>query len=88
MHYERYRGPYLHQLTLDHLRQQPKSWPDFFYAPLRPAAAGGAAAYNVPSHTLMLCERMEENLVHFLVGLGQRMLQTDLPSLGAPPLLQ
>ena len=69
LHYERYRGPYVDQLTLHHLLQQPKAWPDFFYAPPRPQAANEAAAYNVPSHTLMLCERMEENLVHFLVRL-------------------
>ena len=79
--YERYKGPYLSQLTAEHLQQQPRPWPEFIYA-----SRTGARdmAYNVPSHTRMLWERMEENMVYFLVCCPSRCGLCKLPSVHIP----
>ena len=60
----RYKGPYLSQLSLDVIEQPPKPWPDFLVGS---SAANNQMAYNLPSHTSMLMDRLEENLVFFLV---------------------
>ena len=62
--YERYKGPYLYQLTAEHLQQPPRPWPEFMYTF---PSGSRESAYNVPAHTRMLWERMEENVVYFLV---------------------
>ena len=62
--YERYKGPFLYQLTAKHLQQLPRPWPEFMYSFTH---GSGEMAYNVPAHTRMLWERMEENMVYFLV---------------------
>lgn len=62
--YARYRGPFLHHLNTDNLRQAPKGWLEFACA-TRGEADG--VAYNLPLHVAMLCERMEENIVFYLV---------------------
>lgn len=71
MGYERYQGPYLHQLTVDDLRKTKPTWQQFFYNGT--SAAGWQDAYNVPEHLGMLQERMEENLVYYLVTSHTRL---------------
>ena len=63
----RYKGPYVSELSMDSLRQSPKPWPAFFMG-----EHGGTsrAAYNLPADTTMLLDRLEENLVFFLVRRG------------------
>lgn len=63
--YERYRGPYLHQLTVEDLRKAKPLWQEFFYN--GDSTAGWQDAYNAPEHLGMLQERMEENLIYYLV---------------------
>ena len=60
----RYKGPFASELSMDSLRQSPKPWPAFFTG-----ERGGAnrAAYSLPADTIMLLDRLEENLVFFLV---------------------
>lgn len=60
----RYKGPYVSELTMDSVRQSPKPWPAFFMG-----EHGGTsrAAYNLPADTTMLLDRLEENLVFYLV---------------------
>lgn len=62
--YARYKGPYFHQLTPEHLRQPPKAWLEFLCASKR---GSDGVAYNLPLHISMLCERMEENMIFYLV---------------------
>eukprot|EP00884_Botryococcus_braunii_P022888 jgi/Botrbrau1/9283/Bobra.0111s0010.1 len=62
--YERYRGPYLHQLTAEDLRKRKPSWSEFFCS--GNGSSGWREAYNAPEHLGMLQERMEENLIFYL----------------------
>lgn len=58
--YKRYRGPHLERLPHDIWRKSPKSWRHFLI---------GAAecVYNLPEDTDHLQERMEENIVTYVV---------------------
>ena len=57
----------MYQLTTEHLQQLPRPWPEFMYASRTIRTGSRELAYNVPAHSRMLWERMEENLVYFLV---------------------
>ena len=59
--YKRYRGPHLEQLPPDMWRKPPKSWRHFLFG------AAAECAYNVPENTDHLQERMEENIVTYVV---------------------
>ena len=61
--YRRYKGPYLESLTRDSWKRPPKSWRHFFYG------QSSEFMYNIPENTEHLQERMEENLVTYLVSL-------------------
>jgi hypothetical protein len=66
----RYRGPYLEQLTLEAFRRDPRPWRDFFgvgAARDRHWRRSLADSYNVPDHLTHLKQRLEENIVYFLV---------------------
>uniref|UniRef100_A0A061SNT6 Uncharacterized protein n=1 Tax=Tetraselmis sp. GSL018 TaxID=582737 RepID=A0A061SNT6_9CHLO len=60
----RYRGPYLQQLTTDHLKAEPKPWRTFFEG-----TEGWSGSYCIPSDWFSLTDRAEENVVLFLVRL-------------------
>ena len=75
--YQRYKGPYLEQLTASDLQRQPQDWQNFAgVQPQSRSSNSWANHFNVPEHLSMLSERMEENLVHFLVR------HTSQPTLG------
>ena len=58
---------------MDSLRQSPKPWPAFFTGDRNGA---NRAAYSLPADTTMLLDRLEENLVFYLVRtLHPRRLQ-------------
>lgn len=59
--YKRFRGPHLDQLPHDSWRNPPKSWRHFLYGSV------AQFAYNVPEDTDHLQERMEENIVTYVV---------------------
>lgn len=61
--YRHYQGPYLESLTKHSWKKPPKSWRHFFYG------QSSELAYNVPEDTQHLQERMEENLVTYLVSI-------------------
>ena len=63
----RYKGPYVSELSMDSLTQAPKPWPTFFMGDTGGASRG---AYSLPADTTMLLDRLEENLVFFLVRKG------------------
>jgi hypothetical protein len=62
--YQRFRGPFVEQATLDDLRAAPRPWTQFWGS----ADAGGGlgGAYNVPASADALAERVDENLAAFL----------------------
>ena len=60
--YKRYKGPYLEHLSRDAWKKPPKSWRHFFYGQT------SEAVYNVPENSEHMQERMEENLVTYLVS--------------------
>lgn len=67
--HRRYQGPYIHQLTLQDLRRQPQDWQHFIGMESHSGpCTSWAASFNVPEHVNMLAERLEENLIHFLVS--------------------
>lgn len=49
-HYQRYKGPFIEQLTLEDLQAEPKPWKAFL---------GSSTSYNVPASVAVLMERME-----------------------------
>lgn len=59
--WRRYHGPHVWDLPVDALRAAPVEWERFLH--------GGSlqAAYNVPDSTTMLLERLDENVVTYLV---------------------
>lgn len=59
--WRRYQGPHVWDLPVDALRAAPVEWERFLH--------GGSlqAAYNVPDSTAMLLERLDENVVTYLV---------------------
>ena len=61
--YRHYKGPYLESLTKTCWKKPPKSWRHFFYG------QSSEFVYNVPEDTEHLQERMEENLMTYLVSL-------------------
>ena len=63
----RYKGPYVSEMTMDSLKQSPKPWPAFFMGDNKGTSR---APYNLPADTTMLLDRLEENLVFFLVRQG------------------
>lgn len=63
--YKRYKGPYLESIPRDAWKQPPKSWRHFFYGQT------SDAVYNVPEDAQHLQERMEENVVTYLVSWQQ-----------------
>ena len=72
---KRYQGPYIHQLTLQDLRRQPQDWQQFVGVESHAGPCSSwAASFNVPEHLTMLAERLEENLVHFLVSMSPLFL--------------
>ena len=62
--YRRFKGPYLDEVTLQAVKAQPRDW-------MLLGAWAYSGAYNVPEDSAMLQERIEENLVVFLVGSGR-----------------
>lgn len=50
-HYQRYKGPFIEQLSADDLKAPPKPWGAF--------AGEGTASYNVPASVPVLLERLE-----------------------------
>ena len=64
--YQRYKGPFLEQLGLADLQAQPRPW-----RLLLSASAAHSVCFNVPESAVMLQERVEENLVVYLVCLNQ-----------------
>jgi len=62
----RYKGPYVSELSIQSLSQAPKPWPAFF---MGEKSASSRATYTLPADTTMLLDRIEENLVFFLVRL-------------------
>lgn len=66
--YKRYKGPYLEHLPRDVWRAPPKSWRHFAYGP------AADHVYTVPEDTDHLQERLEENLVTYVVCLRQLMV--------------
>ncbi len=62
----RYKGPYVSELSMQSLSQAPKPWPAFF---MGEKSASSRATYTLPADTTMLLDRIEENLVFFLVRL-------------------
>ena len=63
----RYKGPYVSELSMQSLSQAPKPWPAFF---MGEKSASSRATYTLPADTTMLLDRIEENLVFFLVRLS------------------
>ncbi|KAK9813247.1 hypothetical protein WJX72_011400 [[Myrmecia] bisecta] len=63
--YTRYKGPFLEETRLDSLRAPPRPWPQFLH---HGANSSVIVAYNVPEDVRMLCERLDENLVYYLVN--------------------
>ena len=59
--WRRYQGPHVWDLPVDALRAAPVEWERFLH--------GGSLqdAYNVPDSTAMLLERLDENVVTYLV---------------------
>lgn len=75
-YYQRYRGPFVEDITVDDLKRSPKPWNLFF--------GDGSGAYNVPCDTSVLQERMEVGdyssglcCVHMFV---QRCLGPHIPA--------
>ena len=67
--YHHYKGPYLEQLTPQHLRKQPQDWQLFIGMESQTGArTSWAANFNVPENLAMLGERLEENIMCFLVS--------------------
>ncbi|KAL4419286.1 hypothetical protein ABPG77_008336 [Micractinium sp. CCAP 211/92] len=62
--FTRYRGPFIEQLTLEDMKQAPKSWAVFWRGSERAGAA--AEAYSLPASLAVLHERTEENFATFL----------------------
>jgi hypothetical protein len=58
--YQRYKGPYLEQLTVDDLKKDPKPWKQF--APVE-GWRWNTLEYSIPATLELMCERIE-------VGLG------------------
>ena len=73
--YQRYKGPYLDQLSKTDLQTPPVQWSLALYGGDK---AHCTHAYNVPEHAAMLQERLEENLVRYRV-IGPACL---LPNVG------
>lgn len=70
--YKRYKGPYLEHLSRDAWKTPPKSWRHFFYGQT------SEAVYNVPENSEHMQERIEENLVTYLVScVTERQLHTS-----------
>ena len=70
--YKRYKGPYLEHLSRDAWKKPPKSWRHFFYGQT------SEAVYNVPENSEHMQERMEENLVTYLVScVTERQVRTS-----------
>lgn len=62
--YQRYRGPYLDQLTVEDIKRPAAPWKQFFY---NGEHGKWSESYNVPEDLAMLQERMEENVVGYMV---------------------
>ncbi|PSC73348.1 Drug Metabolite transporter superfamily [Micractinium conductrix] len=61
--FQRYRGPFIDQLSIEDLKAAPKSWALFWRGGERASAAD---AYSLPASLAVLHERTEENFVSFL----------------------
>ena len=60
--YQRFRGPFLEELGLADLQAQPRPWQ------LLLGRSAAQTAYNMPDSAAMLQERLEDNVVTFLVS--------------------
>ena len=67
--YRYFRGPYLEQLSRQDLAASPRDWKLLFVWP------HPWAGYNIPEDAAMLQERVEENLIVFMVSLMPRLPQ-------------
>ena len=68
---------------MDSLRQSPKPWPAFFTGD---RSGASRAAYSLPADTTMLLDRLEENIVFFLVRNLYLWVVTKQPSDEEQPL--
>ena len=67
--YRRYKGPYLEQLKANDLQRQPQNWQSFVGGQSRNGSCSSwANSFNAPENLGMLAERMEENIVHYMVS--------------------
>ncbi|KAG7674060.1 hypothetical protein NADE_004252 [Nannochloris sp. 'desiccata'] len=75
--YQRYKGPFLEQLSVDDLKNDPRPWSQFSGIPSITAPAGGGGGggggiirsslqgYTFPASLDLLCERIEENAAFY-----------------------
>lgn len=64
--YKRFKGPFFESLTIEDVKRGPKNWQEFLHAAPKDVKMN-LTTYSVPGSIESLTERVDENLVHYMV---------------------